>query len=545
MRRLVQMTCLGAALAAPAAGQELGQIDFPTSARAQAAQEAFRRGTLLLHSFEYEDAREQFVAAREAEPGFAMATWGEALTFYHPIWRREEQDQAREALLHLGPDAAARAAAAPTDAERAWLGSVEALFGEGTRTVRWTAYADALQRMHKADPDNVEVAAFYALAVLGTSFGGRDARTYMRAAAIAQPYFAAHPDHPGLLHYLIHCYDDPIHAPLGLPMARRYDQVAPAAGHALHMPSHIYVALGMWSASIAANIASFAAGDARRERKALGVEARNWHACQWQAYSHLQQGQRAAAAKLLDLVWQDHAESQSNRMRYHVVVMRAAHLVDGGYQHESAGWEVDLTGLRRSTAATDHFVRGMAALGRGDADTAAGRLADLRRLAPAAPPPTQLALGQATCCAPSGVRPETAQDGLAAMVAGAQLAGALAAARGDDVEALAQLREACRLEDTMDLDFGPPVVAKPAHEMLGEALLELEQADEAVREFEAALRRAPGRGLAQLGLARALGAAGQQAASRQAYAAMAKHWANADADHSVRAEIETAGGAGG
>ncbi|MEE9126788.1 MAG: hypothetical protein V3U11_06580 [Planctomycetota bacterium] len=546
---LVSVSWLPAQERAQEPAQGLGRIQFPTSARSADAQEAFVRGVLLLHSFEYEDARDEFRAAQKHRRDFAMAYWGEALTFHHPIWKREEADQARKALAKLGPTPAARRAKAPTDKEKAWLGTVEVLFGEGTRRQRWTGYSAALGRLHQRYPEDVEVAALYSLSVLGTSFDGRDFRIYMRAAGIAQPFYRRHPDHPGLLHYLIHCYDDPVHAPLGLPMARRYDKVAPAAGHALHMPSHIYVALGMWKESVRSNVASFAAGDARWQRKKLGVDARNWHACQWLAYSHLQRGQVKAAARLLQEVKADNRKSKTKRMRKHLVWMRAAYLVDTAWTHPPGQVEVDLKGLYRSVVAADHFVRGMAALARDDVAAAKQHLAAVNAIAPASlvvEAGAGSVGGDASCCLPSGERPESVQGLLVARTVVAQLEAALALHDGRGDEALLKMQAACKHADTMTFDFGPPLVVKPAHEQLGEHLLSVGKPAQAEKEFLAALERGPRRARSLLGLARALRAQGKAktAQARAVYQELARIWGNADVDLPGLGEVRREAGSG-
>jgi tetratricopeptide (TPR) repeat protein len=243
----------------------LGHTEFENSG-AEAAQEPFLRGLLLLHSFEYEDAAEAFRAAQQADPGFALAYWGEAMTYNHPLWAQQDLDAARAALDRLAPTPEARRAKAPTERERAYVTAADALFGEGDKRARDHAFAEAMEHVHTAYPDDLDAAALYALSILGTSHDGRDVRTYMRAAAVAEEVFARNPDHPGAAHYLIHSYDDPIHAPLGVRAARAYSEIAPAAAHALHMPSHIFTALGLWDDVAHLNEASWAAADARRDR---------------------------------------------------------------------------------------------------------------------------------------------------------------------------------------------------------------------------------------------------------------------------------------
>ena len=177
------------------AQEPLGRIDFPTSQTGD-AQSAFLKGVLLLHSFEYDDAREAFVEAEKAAPGFAMAYWGEAMTHNHPLWAQTAPDLAREALSRLAPTAGERQAKAANDKERDWLRAVEALYADGEKPARDTAYAAQMRRMHDKYPDDLEVTAFFALATLGASPGGRDAATYMRAAALVEDVYSQEPRAP-------------------------------------------------------------------------------------------------------------------------------------------------------------------------------------------------------------------------------------------------------------------------------------------------------------------------------------------------------------
>jgi tetratricopeptide (TPR) repeat protein len=476
----------------------LGHIDFPNSGPA-AAQEAFVRGVLLLHSFEYEDAAEAFREAQKVAPDFALAYWGEAMTNCHPIWQEENRDGARAVLARLGATPAERAAKAGDERERGLLAAVEALFGEGTRAERARLYCDAMAALHARWPDDLELAAFHALAILGTATQGRDVPTYMRAAAAAEQVLERAPDHPGALHYAIHSFDDPTHAPLGLRMARRYGVVAAAAEHALHMPSHIYVALGMWEDSIAANVAAAAAADARRARKGLDVDARGFHSLAWLAYSYLQVGNMAEAGRLLADMRRDEQEKSSKRTRSHLVAMRAAQVVAlQAWDQELASFEVALDGLEPATASAELYVRGRRALARGEVERAreslaaiAERRGPLETLAPAS--------GTAQCCSTSG-RSNYLPGRLAAQVMELELSGLIALQAGASEDGLARLAAAAEKEDAMGFDFGPPAVVEPAHELLGHVQLGLGHAAEAAREFEAALKRAPGRARSLQGL---------------------------------------------
>ncbi len=316
-------------------GQNLGRIDFPTSGLPQ-AHKHFIEGVLFLHNFEYEDALEQFQKAEQIDPDFAMAYWGQAMCANHPLWRTSELAAAREVLQRLGDNPEARLAKAPTEREKGYLRAVEALFGPGDKSERDRAYHEAMRRLHEAFPDDLEATAFYSLSFLGLTDGTRDFRNYMQAGALAEEVFAKNPQHPGAAHYMIHSYDDPIHAPLGLRPARVYAKIAPAASHAQHMVSHIFVAMGMWEEVVKANETSFEVADRRVEKKGLGIDDRNFHALLWLHYAYLQQGRLGKARKVLEMMDSDTRKSGSERTRRHLAFMRASHAVDAPGQNAAA-----------------------------------------------------------------------------------------------------------------------------------------------------------------------------------------------------------------
>src|SRR6202158_4435830 len=280
------------------ARQDFGEVAFLNSGPS-AAQVDFLHGLAQLHNFEYEDAAEHFRKAEQIAPDFALAFWGEAMTKNHAMWHEEDVSAAREILNRLAPTAEARLAKAPTEREKLYLRSVEVLSGEGTKDERDGRYESVLAELHRKFPDNVDAASFYALAILGTAEHGRDFTTYMRAAAVLEEVFPQHPRHPGVVHYLIHGYDDPVHAPLGLRAARIYSKIAPDASHAQHMTSHIFLALGMWDDVVKAN--ETAMGVVNRERQKTGKPpAMCGHINEWLDYGYLQQGRVADARRLLE-----------------------------------------------------------------------------------------------------------------------------------------------------------------------------------------------------------------------------------------------------
>jgi tetratricopeptide (TPR) repeat protein len=505
-------------LCAAAQGGSLGRIDFPNSGPPQ-AQAPFLRGVLLLHSFEYDDAREEFLAAQKVAPGFAMAYWGEAMTYNEPLWFFQDRDSARSALNRLAPTPEGRLAKAPTEREKDYLRTMHVLYGAGEKEARDFAYAEAMRVLAGKYPGDLEAASFYALALLGTGHRGRDFRIYMRAGAVVEEVFRKNPEHPGALHYLIHAYDDPVHAPLGLRAARIYARVAPEAAHALHMPSHIFVAMGMWDEVVKSNEDSWAASEARLKRKDLSLENRGYHALWWLLYGHLQQGRFRDARRTLEIAAADARKSQSRLIRYHYAQMRAAYLIETGQPYPAA--PVETNDLDLPAAGADLFAGAFVALNTGDRAVAERSLAALRKLREAAPG------GPAMGSAHSHAYPGDLQ---AVEIMEKQLAALLVAADGDTAKAVRLMTEAAAVEDKMSFEFGPPMPPKPAHELFGELWLQLGRPAEARRQFELSLLRAPGRALSLLGLARAFTLESNQPAARQTYQELRKMWHAADED---------------
>jgi len=236
---------------------QYGHVVFANSG-SPAAQKDFLEGLALLHDFEYPAAADAFRRAQTTDPDFAMAYWGEAMTFNHPVWMQQDLNAGRAALNKLAPSPAERREKAKTDREKEYLDAIEVLYGEGTKEERDFRYMEVMAKLHAHYPDDIDATAFYGLAILGTAHEGRNETKYMRAAGVLEETWIDNRNHPGLLHYLIHSYDDPTHAALGLRAARLYAKIAPDAGHAQHMTSHIFLALGMWKETVDANIAAIA-----------------------------------------------------------------------------------------------------------------------------------------------------------------------------------------------------------------------------------------------------------------------------------------------
>jgi tetratricopeptide (TPR) repeat protein len=437
----------------------LGTITFPTSG-APAAQENFLRGVLYLHSFEYDAAAESFRAAQEKDPGFVMAYWGEAMTHTHPIWNEQDLSAARGALSRLGPTSEARVARAGTARERAWLGAVEVLYGEGSKARRDTLYEAAMASLAADYPDD-EATTFHALAIMGLSQGVRNVDAYMRAGALALPVFERNADHPGAAHYVIHAFDDPTHATRGLDAARAYAGIAPGAAHAQHMTTHIFLALGMWPEVISQNIV------------ASGPDRSKWqagHYTYWLHYGLLQAGRVDEAAALLDTLRAHAGASAAAGRRAILALSRAQQVITGERWNDPAlYWTLELGDIGPATRAADGFALGFAAMKRGDLADAAAIATAMRVL-------------------PGGAGPASVP-----VLIARELEASLVRARGDKAEAERLLRAVIAEAGALPVEFGPPDFVKPPLELLAEWLREDGRVDEARRAYEAAAAVTPGR----------------------------------------------------
>ena len=507
---LVGLVCYASA----ASGQGTrGTITFPNSGSA-ASQPHFIEGVKLLHSFEWEDAAEAFRKAQEADPGFALAYWGEALSYTggHHFPPDQDTAAARKALAKLAPTPAERLAKTPTERERAYLTAVETLYGEDDSLGRVLKYAEAMGAVAARFPEDDEAATLHALALMRTARRGQQSlRADMQAGAIALRVFRKNGNHPGAVHYIIHSFDEPSRAIVGLEAADIYAGLAPDAPHALHMPSHIYVQLGRWDKLSVANTASYEASARRSERKHLhAIEGHAFHAMFWLHYAYLMQGNFAKADEALALAERHSKDTAAGPRGGQFEVMQARHII------ETARWRtVDVTPIvaRIKAAAADINVRSASSVLLAAAlsaahlrDAAASELAagGLRDLA---------ALWKAR-----GVT-ETKQIEIMALEA----TGMALLARGDRDEAVKALERAARIEESMDPPSGPPgeqetdPPIKPAHELLGEVLAEVGRPAEAAKQFAIGLERTPNRPRLLLGAARAAVKANDSITARLRY----------------------------
>lgn len=499
----------------------LGKISFPNSGAPQ-AQADFMEGVLFLHNFEYEDAARAFRRAQQADPNFALAYWGEAMTYNHTVWMQQDRKAALKVLRLLGSTPEERAAKAPTPREKAYLRAVEILFGATPQTQKLSKeqrdfrYRDEMRRLHETYPKDDEARVFYGLSILGTAHHGRDFATYMKAAAVLMPVWERNRMHPGAAHYLIHSFDDPIHAPLGLPMARAYSKIAPAAAHAQHMTSHIFVALGLWDDVVKANET---ARDVQNKR--LRELGRLPHVCghytYWLEYGYLQQGRFDAAAKVLDACYRRLGKQSSRSERWYFSRMRARYVLDTGDWTAAERYAAPAE-LAAGLDASYHFTTAFAAAKQGNWEAARAGLAALRQAKKAAD-----------------------SDGAKrALILEREIEALLDLHTGNATRAVKALREAVNMEKALPLEFGPPNIVKPASELLGEVALQLNQPSQAVTAFTYQLKRTPRRTASLLGLARSAKAAGNRAGAADAYRRLATIWHGADKNVPGLAEAKKA-----
>ena len=479
----------------------LGVLEFPNSGAA-AAQEHFERAVMLLHSFEFDDARAAFIEAQEVDSGFAMAIWGEAMSLNHPLWKQQDRDAALGVLAKMPPPDARNT----TAREDRYIEAVLVLYGDGDKHERDVAYMDSMRRLYEDYPDDLEAASFYALSILGSVYE-RDFGTYMKAASIAEEVFAKQPKHPGAAHYLIHSYDDQIHAPLGLRAARAYTEIAPAASHAQHMVSHIYTSLGMWNEVIEANITAVRVSEESMKRSGRDPAMRSKHALHWLEYALLQQGRFDEARDTLVKMRDDAIALPNDYNRHHNALMRASYAVGDPLAPPILA-PTDLAQLPLDDHAVDSFATIFTQIATGDIDSAHTELGRLQEEIERA---VVLSVGEGLHEDDSA----TSEDGyLLATIIARELEALLRFHAGETELALRILHSAVEDESTRPLTYGPPHVPKPASELLGEMYFVLARPQDAIVQFHVSLARNTSRSLSLLGLARAWDVAGDAAAAQ-------------------------------
>ncbi|MYE81862.1 MAG: tetratricopeptide repeat protein [Gammaproteobacteria bacterium] len=517
MKRFASLLVLMLSLSAAAADLVgLGSITFPTSATGP-AQERFLRGVTILHSFGWKQARTEFQAAQELDPDFAMAYWGESLCYNHPLIGERDLDTPREILGRLGETPEERLAKAPTEREKGFVAAVEALFfGEDDTLARRRAYTAAMRSLHEAYPDDDEVAAFYALSLLMSAGpAGEAMRSNVLAGSIALQLLDRNPNHPGAAHYAIHAFDDPVHAPLALPAAYVFADIAEKVSHARHMPSHIFIQRGMWERVSASNQSAYeAAVDLWEPGDSLGDML---HSLDWGQYGDLQRGDYDRAA-----VWIQRSEGVREHAEKEPMVAGIIPQVRARMAIEREAW--DPRPVTDESPATQLLATGLGGVHTDDlalAEAAADRLSALAEEA----------------SAEDGDRSYYARNSKPLQIMVKEVGGMLAIARGDTDAGLALLAEGVAVAESMRPPNGAPNPLKPVHELHGEALLAADRPREAVDAFEASLLRTPNRPLSLRGLARAHAALGEHAEASALYGRLLEGWQ--DRDVAWKAEAQT------
>ena len=464
---------------------DLGKIEFPNSGPAD-AQKSFIEGVLLLHSFEYARSRKAFQDASRIAPDFALAYWGEAMTYDHPIWPEYDRPGASAVLAKLGPTPEARRAKAPTEREKMYLDAIEKLYGDGDQKQVAADYSAAMERLTKRFPEDLEAQAFYSLSILGLTRTTRNTENYMRAAAVAEAVYKKNPLHPGALHYLIHSYDDPEHASLGLRAARAYGTVARSASHAQHMPSHIFFALGLWDDSIAANTASM--------KTARDEGGGGYHPLHWLMYSYLQVGRFDEAAKLLGVIEEDSKTITSAYNRNHLAMCQATMLVEMREKAPSSLLTVvDTSGMASFSALSNHDLAiGLEHVRRNELVEARRVLENLRTRNASTKSVKPDATNRYKTVLQSDIDQAAVMDQI--------LASEIQFADGERDDALRKIVSAAEAEDRLIFEYGPPAIVKPAWEAAGEMFLAARRKAEAADAFRKALKRYPNRRLSNEGL---------------------------------------------
>ncbi len=487
--------------------KHLGKIAFPNSGPA-AAQDAFIEGVLYLHNFEYAEAGAAFKRAQEIDPDFAMAYWGDAMALNHSLWGRQSTTTAREVIEKLGKTTEQRAAKAPTQREKDYIAAVEVLFGmtDVTKPLpkeqRDALYRDQMRRLHETYTDDNEATAFYGLSILGAGYGHRDYATYMRAAAVLTQVWDANRLHPGAAHYLIHAYDDPVHAPLGLPMARAYSKIAPSAAHAQHMTSHIFVAMGMWDDLVNANETAVLVELKSAEESGATAEASHYR--YWLQYGYLQQGRIQKARELLAAARAelDDNPTQAEKMYYGAMYAR--------YQLDAGEVPADLRAPEGVEIVSPHytFAQAYEAIQKNELDKAQALIQNLNAL--------------------SGGNPEVTLEPAVVDVLRKELNALLMYAGSEKDAAISLLQEAAEDSTELPIKYGPPQMTKPAYEVLGEVLMLAEKPAEAVKAFERQLESTPLRTSTLVNQMKAAAAAGDTSKVTSIDSQLTANWRHAD-----------------
>jgi len=495
---IIVIACLVSCNSTTDSKNQLGEVRIEVSG-ASTAKPLFEKGLLLLHSFEYEDAREAFQEAQKIDPKMPMAYWGEAMTYNHSLWSNQDFEEATAALAKL-ESFDYKETSKPL--EQDLINAVHLLYQpKMEKHDRDVAYSEYMATLTEKYPKNHEVAAFYALSLLGSVDEGRDDVVYGKGAQIAKGILDENPKHPGALHYLIHSYDDPAHATLALDAAHAYAKVAPDASHALHMPSHIFVAMGMWENVIASNIDSYQASLDRMIRKKMDNDARGYHAFHWLEYGYLQNNEDEKAKQLVQEMKVFTEEKPSVRARVHMVFLKGTYLVETNtWDDKIAAIPVDISDLNISIRSQYHFLEGMKAYTTSDMpkfETVISQIEnDIDRES------FVLDNGSASVCSNVSREEATQTDLVESKVRLQQLKGLQADLSSQFTLAETHFLKSIELENSISYSYGPPKIQKPTHELYADWLMDQKRYSEAKAQYKLALKLAPKRRLPSMGINR-------------------------------------------
>ena len=484
-----------------AQSKDVGTLVFPTSTQSPEAQARFVRGAAILHSFGWKQAMTEFQAAQNLDPDFAMAYWGETLCYNHPLIGDQDLDSPRAVLKRLGATPAERLAKAPTDREKGFLQAVEILWGEGDIAERKIGYMEAMRRLYEKYPEDDEVASHYALSTIAAvrPSGDTTFRMYVEAGSTAMKVFERSPNHPGAAHYIIHSFDDPVHAPLALPAAYRFAEIAEAVSHARHMPSHIFIQRGMWERVSMSNQSAYdAAINLWEPGDRIGDAV---HSLNWGQYGDLQRGDYKKAK-----TWIGRLEELTEKSGSQGRGVSSIPRVKARYVLETETW--DVKPVTEDSSAPELLATAISAYHTGDKATLEQATKQIRKVADKQAADTSMYNRQAK---PTRV----AQHEVEALDA---------LAKGDNMGAIEHIKKGVELAESMRPPAGAPSPVKPVHELAGEIFLEIGQAEEAVLSYQSSLKRTPNRALSVRGLARAYAALGNRALAGEQYRKLQNIW---------------------
>ncbi|MDE2387946.1 MAG: hypothetical protein KGN35_02505 [Betaproteobacteria bacterium] len=464
-------------------GQDkLGKVHFPVSCT-PGAQVQFNQAVAMLHSFWYDEAEKTFRQVTVTDPSCAMGYWGVAMSRYYQLWAtpptETELQKGREMLRQ------ARKLPIKTEREKAYLDAVETFYRNGVEAdfgTRKLLYQKAMEQVLTQNPDDGEAAVFYALALISTA--SPTDKTFVnqkKALHLLQKVLAHEPEHPGVAHYIIHSSDYPGLAELGLDAARSYTRIAPAAPHALHMPSHIFIRLGQWQDAAQSNLAADQAAQEHARQHASGNSwDQRFHFMDYRLYAYLQLGETGKAWDIVQQVQAiGNAQPSNTTVAYAYAAIPARYAVERGDWREAAKLRLHPADFPWQQfgwcEAIFHFAKGLGAARTGnvtDAKDSLQRLETLRDLDRSAH-----------------------KDYTAGQIGIQRLAVAawIAVAENRNEEALQLMRASADLEDATEKDNVTPGAIIPARELLGELLLTLNQPAAALQELEASLQRTPSR----------------------------------------------------